>query len=604
MSGKKDFNALTIDQILKVLTIFRERSLDAIIEKSVELIPQIFHWKGCSVFLYDEEADVVRMVKTSGLSTTDTDEVIYKRNEGLTGWVFDKQRPLLIRDLNKKSDEDLGKVADNLHWAGKFTESDRQKAKSFMAVPLISYQERFIGIIRTASDNKNFTKSDLEVFSLIARYVAMAIDNSEYLRREHRKAEYLELLMKVGTQVLSFFELSNLLEFVAENTAKTIGSETCEIYLRKKTDKDCLVLKGGYGIPRKLINVAEHKVGEGLTGTIVKENRTIRSRNVLTLPEYKGKYRKAIKDHLKFGDRLTFLGVPVNIKNETVGAVKLYNKLPGSERGKYFTEDDEKYLLILVDMVSVAIENVQYMDTMKYSAVTTMKNQRLTALGTLAMRIPNDVVNPLTEAQLSLANYLRKIKNGRSESPEATIERIEQILGNLKNVANEVRILQEFSTKAGFIHVKRTWKELLDEALLYLTNNILSYKIVIQRNKREEPNIPQMVVDPNEIIEVLVTLISLIISRFNHYGSILWIETRVENNKTLVTNIAGSDNIAGVKIPKKSVNELFGDGKSYSPYQFSLEVVRELVANDYGGKITLHEQDSNLRLTLEIPLER
>jgi len=253
-------------------------------------------------------------------------------------------------------------------------------------------------------------------------------------------------------------------------------------------------------------------------------------------------------------------------------------------------------------MISVAIENVQYLDSMKYSAVSTMKNQRLTALGTLAMRIPNDVVNPLTEAQLSIGNYLKRIKTGKNESLESSVERFEQILNNLKNVANEVRVLQEFSTKAGFIHVKRTWQELLDEALLYLTNDLLSYKIVIQRNKSEEPNIPQLVVDPNEITEVLVTLISLIISRFEHYGSILWIETQVNDKKMLVTNIAGSDNVAGVEIHKKSMNELFGDGKNYSPYQFSLEVVRELVSNDYSGTITLHENDSNLRLTLEIPI--
>jgi signal transduction protein with GAF and PtsI domain len=604
MSGKKDIKALTVDQIIQVISIFRERTLDGIIEKGVELIPQIFKWKGCSIFLYDDEEDVVYLVKTSGLSSDINDEIFYRRNEGLTGWVFDKKKPLLIRDLNKKSDHDLKKLDSNLHWVGKFSESDTQKAKSFMAVPLMSHQERFIGLIRTASNDKNFTKFDLEVFTMISRYVAMAIDNSEYLRREHRKSDYLKLLMKVGTQILSFFELGDLLEFVAENTAKTIGSETCEIYLRKKTDKNTLVLKGGYGIPKELINIAEHHVGEGLTGTIVDENRTIRSLNVLQLPEYKGKYRKAIKDHLKFGDRLTFLGVPINIKNETIGAIKLYNKLPGEERNKYFTEDDEQYLQIMVDMISVAIENVQYLDTMKLSAVTTMKNQRLTALGTLAMRIPNDVVNPLTEAQLSIGNYLKKIKKDKPESTAATIKRFEQVQENLKNVANEVRILQEFSTKAGFSHVKRTWCELLDEALLYLTNDLLSYKIVVQRNKDDEPNIPQLVVEPNEIIEVLVTLISLVIFRFNHYGSTLSIETRVKGGQTLVTNIAGLDNTAGVAVHRKSINELFGAGKSYSPYQFSLEVVRELVANDYGGSITLHESNSNVHLILEIPIER
>jgi signal transduction protein with GAF and PtsI domain len=604
MNTKSDIGALTLEQVVNVISIFKERSLNGIIEKSVELIPQIFKWKGCSIFLYDENDDIIRLVRTSGLSSTNSDEIIYKRNEGLTGWVFDKESPLLIRDLNKKTETDLKKLNADLEWIGKFSESDPRKAKSFMAVPLLSHNDRFMGLIRTASDVKNFTQADLEVFSLIARYVAMAIDNSEYVRRERQKVAYLELLMKVGTQVLSFFELGDLLEFVAENTAKTIGSETCEIYLRDETDKNILLLKGGYGIPKELINIAEHTIGEGLTGTIVQENRTIRSRNVLQLAEYKGKYRKAIKDHLKFGDRLTFLGVPINIKNETIGAVKLYNKLPVEGREKYFTEDDEQYLQIMIDMVSVAIENVQYLNTIKYSAVTTMKNQRLTALGTLAIRIPNDVINPLTEAQLSISNYLKKLKTEKTESRAASIKRFEQILTGLKNVTSEVRIIQEFSTKAGFIHVRRTWQELLDEALLYLTNDLLSKKVSVQRNKRDEPAIPHLVVAPNEIIEVLVTLISLVVSRFTHYGSTLLIETRLHDGQLLVTTIAGQNNPAGVAIPQKSIDNLFGEGKSYSPYQFSLEVVQELVANNYNGKITQKEDDGNLQLIIEIPTER
>ncbi|MBL7067192.1 MAG: hypothetical protein ISS29_04975, partial [Candidatus Marinimicrobia bacterium] len=97
MSGKKNIGALTVDQIVQVVSIFRERSLDGIIEKGVELIPKIFKWKGCSIFLYDDEEDIVFMKKTSGLSSDISDEIFYRRNEGLTGWVFDKKKPLLIR---------------------------------------------------------------------------------------------------------------------------------------------------------------------------------------------------------------------------------------------------------------------------------------------------------------------------------------------------------------------------------------------------------------------------------------------------------------------------------------------------------------------------
>ena len=602
MAEIKDLSSLTVEQVLKVVSIFSERSLDAILDKSVEIIPTVFKWKGCSIFLYDEDDDIIKLVRTSGLTADVSEEIIYERNEGLTGWVFDAKKPLLITDLDKKTAEDLQKHHPKLKWLGKFSESDRKKAKSFMAVPLISQTGNFYGVIRTASNTINFSQSDLEIFTIIASYVAMAIDNSEYLRREKRKTEYLELLMKVGTEMLSFFELSDHLAFVAENTAKTISSETCEIYLRSKEDKNRLVLKAGYGIPRELINVAEHQVGEGLTGTIVKEDRTIRSKNVLLLPEYKGKYRNAIKDHLKFGDRLTFLGMPIKIKNEIIGAIKLYNIIAGPERENHFTEDDEKYLKILVDMISVAIENVQYFESMKYSAVKTMKQQRLTALGTLAMRIPSDLANPLTEARLSIRNFQRKIASHKLEPAEDTLKRFESIQNNLKKVADGVRMLQEFSTRAGFLRVKRTWSELLDESLLFLTHDILAKKIEVRRNKDEEAKVPQMTVDPSESIEVLVTLISMTIYRFRHYGSLLNIETRITDERILITNILGSDNLEGVEIARESMEDRLVESKSYSPYQFSLDVVTEIVNTNYHGNISFNESAGYAKVVLEIPI--
>ncbi|MFP4548151.1 MAG: GAF domain-containing protein [Fidelibacterota bacterium] len=593
---------LTIEQLLEVTSVFREHSQEKILKRTVDIIPSAFNWKGCSVFLYNEHEDYIQLVRTSVKRPDNFEEIVYRRGEGLTGWVFKNAKPLLLKDLHKTDNEKLAKKYAGIQWVGKFSESGSTPIKSFMAVPIISQSGNFLGVIRTVSDKSNFSKSDLEIFSLIAKYVAMAIENSKFLRQEMRKTNYLELLMKVGTQILSYFELDELLSFVAENTAKTISSETCEIYLRKNENKNILVLKGGYGIPNELIDVAEHKIGEGLTGTIVKDNRVIRSKNVLLLPEYKGKYRNQIKDHLKFGDRLTFLGVPINIKDETIGAIKLYNKIPNEVSStKYFTEDDEKYLQILTDMISVSIENVKFVDSMKFSAIKTMKSQRLTALGTLAMRIPNDVVNPLTETQLSINNILRKIKKSDDEEMHDLENRLLKIQDNLKRVSNEVRILQEFSTKAGFLHVKRTWEELLDESLLFLTNELMANKVIIERKERDE-KFPEIKVDPNEIIEVIITLVSLAIYRFRHYGSKIIIDSAITADDRIKTSIIGIDNKSGVKITRKSMSEMFGEIKSYGPYQFSLDVVSEIVKTNYNGHISFTESDEYTRIIFELPL--
>lgn len=593
---------LTIEQLLEVTSVFREHSQEKILKRTVDIIPSAFNWKGCSVFLYNEHEDFIQLVGTSVKKPDNFEEIIYRRGEGLTGWVFDKMRPILLKNLDKITDKYLEKKYPGMHWVGKFSESGVSQIKSFMAVPIISQSQKFLGVIRTVSDQSNFTKSDLEIFSLIARYVATAIENSEFIRQEKRKSNYLELLMKVGTQILSYFELDELLSFVAEHTAKTISSETCEIYLTRPENKNILVLKGGYGIPSELIDVAEHKLGEGLTGTIVKEDKVIRSKNVLLLPEYKGKYRNQIKDHLKFGDRLTFLGVPINIKNETIGAIKLYNKIPNEiSPTKLFTEEDENYLQILTDMISVAIENVKFVDSMKFSAIKTMKSQRLTALGTLAMRIPNDVVNPLTETQLGINNILRKIEKSDNEELKDFESRLLKIQDNLKRVSNEVRILQEFSTKAGFLHVKRTWEELLDESLLFLTNELMANKVDVER-KESEQGFPEIKVDPNEIIEVIITLVSLAIYRFRHYGSKITILSNITSDNILKTSIIGVDNKSGVEITRKSMSEMFGEIKSYGPYQFSLDVVSEIVKTNYNGHISFTESEEYTRIIFELPI--
>ncbi len=593
---------LTIEQLLEVTSVFREHSQEKILKRTVDIIPSAFNWKGCSVFLYNKHEDHIQLVRTSVKRPDNFEEIFYRRGEGLTGWVFKHAKPLLLKDLDKKNEKQLSEKYNDINWVGKFSESGSTQIKSFMAVPIISQSRNFLGVIRTVSDKSNFSNSDLEIFSLIAKYVAMAIENSEFLRQEKRKTNYLELLMKVGTQILSYFELDELLAFVAENTAKTISSETCEIYLRKNENKNKLVLKGGYGIPSELIDVAEHKIGEGLTGTIVKDNQVIRSKNVLLLPEYKGKYRNQIKDHLKFGDRLTFLGVPINIKGETVGAIKLYNKIPNEVSStKYFTEDDEKYLQILTDMISVSIENVKFVDSMKFSAIKTMKSQRLTALGTLAMRIPNDVVNPLTETQLGITNILRKVKNSENDEVKNLQNRLVKIQDNLKRVSNEVRILQEFSTKAGFLHVKRTWEELLDESLLFLTNELMANKVIVERKEKGD-EFPEIKVDPNEIIEVIITLVSLAIYRFRHYGSKIIIDSNIANGNLLRTSIIGIDNKSGVKITRKSMSEMFGEIKSYGPYQFSLDVVSEIVKTNYNGHISFTESEEYTRIIFELPL--
>jgi len=587
------------------MEIFSELDIKRILTISVEKVSQILGARGCSIFLYDEGSSLIELAETTGIDIQSSARVTYKEGEGLTGWVFEHKTPLLIQDFDTMTDDDLQeKYHSNISWTGKYSEGKKRKPKSYLAVPLISSNHVFFGIIRAASDDNNFDATDLEILKRVATYITIALANSQHYLEERKKADYLQLLMEFGNKLHSYYNLKDLLAFVARQTATTFSAESCEIYLLDSEVKNRLVLRAGHGIPKKLIDSAEHLVGEGLTGTLVKEKRIIRLANVLEYSKYKGKYRKVMKEGLQYGDRLAFLGIPISVKTETIGCLKLYNKIPKYRGGtSIFTEDDEKYLAILGDILAVAIENLQYLESMQTSAVQMFKSQRLTALGTVAIRIPNEVSNPLTTSQLKIKSILRKVqKNPDSVDCDLLIQSIRTVDEQLKRVATGIKVLQDFSTKAGFMKTSKTWQDILDEGLLFLSDEIIRKKIKIRRNKSHEEQIPPLTVEPNEMIEIIINLMLLAIAPIRHYDSLLDIQVELDpETRLLKTILFSEDNLSGTKMAHKSPGSI-DDTEMLTPQQFMYNVSREIIVNNYKGSIELLPHYSGMNIELKIPI--
>jgi hypothetical protein len=334
----------------------------------------------------------------------------------------------------------------------------------------------------------------------------------------------------------------------------------------------------------------------------VEEKRIIRLNNVLTFPKYKGKYRSQMKQNLKHGDRLAFLGSPIAMKSDVIGCIKLYNKIakyPGDKT--IFSEDDEKYIAVLADMLAVAIENLQYLESMKTSAIQMFKTQRLTALGTMAIRLPNEVINPLTTAQLNVLNLRRRIERKKELTPEDYLKRLGVIEEKLTEVAEGIKVLQEFSTKAGFLKVRKTWNDIIDESLLFLSDEIIRKKITVYRDRQAERSIPKVVVEPNEMMEVVINLLLIAISQLQHYNGSIHIRVSYDNDKHMIqTDIISEDN--KTMQPFGSAISMLPDGSEVvTPQQFMFTVAKEIVHNNYGGLINLKPEKNGISITICIP---
>ena len=584
---------LTAPQLQEILQILTELDPDQVMEKIVKIMPRVFHSRVCALFLRDDDNENEIVLRKSSLEKhlLPTTRIAYGSGEGLTGWVFKNRRPLLITDLDAKSNDDLKQIAADLEWKGKYADVGLTKPRSYLGAPLITAGGECFGVIRMSADDINFNQQDMDLMMSIAGYIARAVEKAHLFIHERRKAEYFTLLTDIGTKLHTYYNRQDLLNFIAQGCADTFSSETCEIYIRSDADPQLLVLRAGHGIPGDLIGSATHRVGEGLTGYIVQEGQVLRSRNVLTLPWYKGKYRAAIKDTLKYGDRLTFLGMPIKIKSDIIGCLKLYNKIPRGDGISHFTEDDEKFLAILVDMLAVALENLQYLESMQISAVKMMQIQRLTALGTLAIRVPNEISNPLTVARLNIINLLRAMERpgngGAAPQPEDLREKLLTVQQFLEEVAEGIGTLQEFSTKAGFIRQRRAWSDIIDESLLLLSNDLITKKVKISREKERERQLPYLWIEPNEGIEILVTLVKAILESIGHYDSEIAIRASLEPaSRSIVTILEGKDNTNGIPFQSQLIGMPALHSRSlFNPAQFALKVTEEIVRNNYGGRI-------------------
>jgi C4-dicarboxylate-specific signal transduction histidine kinase len=239
------------------------------------------------------------------------------------------------------------------------------------------------------------------------------------------------------------------------------------------------------------------------------------------------------------------------------------------------------------------------MESMENSAKQIVKTQRLTALGTMAIRLPNEITNSLTTAQLNVKNLLSRAENG-SLTNEKLFKNLRATEKSLKEVSSGVKNLHDFSTKAGFTKIAKNWQDLLDESLLFLSEHILQKKINLIRNKFavEEANV---LVEPNEITEVLINLLMYAIVHITHYDSRMNVDIQHnQSDKMILTTIESTDNMDSQSFETLAVKKQY-DGDIVTPQRFMLDVAIDIVENNYKGKVMIQPKENGIVIKLMIP---
>ena len=164
------------------------------------------------------------------------------------------------------------------------------------------------------------------------------------VQRADRERMEIITLKEISMLASSDYPLDEVLKDVCEKTAKRLGVDICSIYL---WDGEHLVLRATYGLSQKAVGKAKLKIGQGITGTAVKERRPILVSDVSQDPRYH--YFPETKEE-QYRIK-TMYSYPIFSDNEPFGVLNAQ-----TVSIKEFAEDELNFISIVANLILGAVK--------------------------------------------------------------------------------------------------------------------------------------------------------------------------------------------------------------------------------------------------------
>ncbi len=159
--------------------------------------------------------------------------------------------------------------------------------------------------------------------------------------------QQIEALTKISKAISSDLYLEDILKLIVTVAAEVMNSRICSIMLLDEKE-EMLVIRATQSISEEYNKKLPLKVGEGIAGKVLKENRPIAVYNVLDEPEYK------YKDIAKREALASLLCVPLSVKGKPIGVLNCYTNTPHK-----FTPTEINVITTVANQAAIAIENTE-----------------------------------------------------------------------------------------------------------------------------------------------------------------------------------------------------------------------------------------------------
>jgi HD-GYP domain-containing protein (c-di-GMP phosphodiesterase class II) len=328
-------------------------SVERLLSRFLTRAMKFFKTNAGTVFSLDPETDELVFKVVRGKARSRLKGMRLKKGEGIAGWVAERGRPRLARDVQK----------DPL-WKREIARLVRYPTKDILAVPLRDRSGKLVGVLELLNkrDHVGFTQKDLKDLVAISGSVGQLLENARLLAETHRRNQQLKLLNRVGHLVNSSLDPRQVRRRTIEAAIRLLKSEAGSLLLYDRESRE-LYFEVALGEHEFEVEKIRLKEGEGIAGWVVKHGKPL----VIDDCKRDSRWSRRVDEKSQFVTR-DMICVPVFVRGgrAAIGAIQAINKRSGR-----FNQEDVELLVVLAGQVAVALENARLFEDVQRTFLET-----------------------------------------------------------------------------------------------------------------------------------------------------------------------------------------------------------------------------------------
>jgi signal transduction histidine kinase len=314
--------------------------------------------------------------------------------------------------------------------------------------------------------------------------------NTGALKHLEGREKLLLRLVDLSVQLNSTLDLDELLQLITATAAEALDCEAASILLYDEKNPRLFFAAATGSDPAKLAEVPV-PIDGSLAGTIFRTNQPLILNNV----EQDPRHYSLVSDHIKFKTK-SLLGVPMPIKDQTMGVLEAVNKRDGN-----FKDSDVTVLSVIAAHAAIAINNARLFRARqqaleKVRVVNGIKNNFL-AIASHELRTPLGII-------MGYGGFLQESAQGDSKEHARHVLTAAAQMRSLLDEMSNLTLLQ--SDELDMKKVKISLQDVLNQALDEIKYSAARRDLSLILAFREE-SIP-VSVDPEKTTLALVNLLN------------------------------------------------------------------------------------------------